>query len=372
MSSAATQKAIVVKELGKPVELVTDWPIPQPEPGQIQLKVSVAGINPHDEKAAGFGLFIAENLPAVLTNDVVGVVTKLGAGVTSVAVGDRVVSHAGFALTADFASSYERGSGPVVAARAGLAEASRQNGLQEYAVSDVGAFARIPDGISDDEAATLPTNVIAPLISLFQDLEIPAPWSTAAGGFDYAGATLLVVGGGSNCGRFAVQLARLAGIGRIVVVGGDEAELRGFGATHVVDRHGDRDAVLARVRDVVGDELVYAFDAVSPPEGQVLALGALSSARRGVLARLLPLGPVDESKVLGKAAGFEVRDTLGSSQVFPELARGFWERVPEFLETGKIKPLQYVVKEGLDPDHVNEVLAAYREGRRITKTHIHL
>lgn len=346
--SSTQQKAIVVKELGKPVTLVTDWPIPQPGPNQIQLKVRVAGLNPHDEKALDHGLFIAEYLPAILTNDVVGVVTKLGEGVTDFAVGDRVVSHAGFSGT------YE------------------QNGLQEFAVGDVGASARIPDAISDDEAATLPTNVVAPLFSLFKDLAIPAPWTAAAADFDYAGTTLLIVGGGSSCGRFGVQLARLAGLGRVVVVGGDEAELRGLGATHVLDRHGGHDAVLARVRDVVGDELVYAFDAVSPPAGQLLALNALSGSRRGALARLLPNGPVDESKVLGKAAGFDVRDTFGSSQASPELGRAFWQRVPELLETGKLKPLQYVVKQGLEPEHVNEVLAAYREGKRITKTHIHL
>lgn len=299
-----------------------------------------------------------EDLPAILTNDVVGVVTKLGPGVNGVAVGDRVVSHAG--LHRDAARNSPR------------EYAHAQNGLQEFAVSDVGAFARIPDGTSDDEAATLPTNVIAPLVALFKVLGIPAPWTAAAESFDYAGTTLLVVGGGSNCGRFGVQLARLAGIGRIVVVGGDEAELRGLGATHVLDRHGGHDVVLSRVRAVVGDELVYAYDAVSPLEDQVLALNALSSSRRGALARLLPLGPVDESKVLGKAAGFDVRDTFGSSHAFPELARGFWERVPGFLETGKIKPLRYVVKDGLEPDHVNEVLAAYREGRRVTQTHIHL
>lgn len=274
--------------------------------------------------------------------------TKISDGVGGVAVGDRVVSQPGFAPS------------------------STQNGLQEYAVADVGAFAKIPEGTSDDEAATLPTNIIAPLVALFKVLEIPAPWSDGAKGFDYAGTTLLVVGGGSNCGRFGVQLAKLAGIGRIVVVGGNEAELKGLGATHVLDRHGGHDAVLARIRDVVGDELVYAYDAVSPVDGQVLALNALSSKKKGALARLLPLGPVDESKVVGKTAGFEVRDTYGSSQAHPELAVGFWERLPGFLEAGKIKPTSYVVKQGLTPENVNEVLDAYRDGKSVQKTHIHI
>ncbi|KKY38951.1 putative alcohol zinc [Diaporthe ampelina] len=343
-----TQKALVVTEIGKPVKLVDDQPIPEPSAKQIQLKVKIAGINPHDHKARDHGLFIANSLPSILANDVVGTVTKVGEGVSGVAVGDRVVTHPGFK------------------------HGSVQNGLQEYAVADAGAFAKIPDGTSDDEAATLPTNIIAPLVALFKELRIPAPWSPEAQGFDYGGVTLLVIGGGSNCGRFGVQLAKLAGIGRIVVVGGGEAELKGLGATHVLDRHGGDDAVLARIRDVVGDDLVYAYDAVNDVEHQVLGLNALSSTKKGTLARLLPLGPVDESKVVGKKAGFEVRDTYGSSQGHPELAPDFWERLPGFLEAGEIKPTAYVVKQGLTADNVNEVLDAYRDGKPVKKTHIHI
>lgn len=273
---------------------------------------------------------------------------KVGEDVTGIAVGDRVVSQPAFSA------------------------GSTQTGLQEYAVADVGAFTKIPEGTTDDEAATLPTNLIAPLIAIFKELKIPAPWSPEAAGFEYAGTTLLVVGGGSNCGRFGVQLAKLAGIGRIVVVGGDEAELRGLGATHVLDRHGGDDAVLARIRAVVADDLVYAYDAVGNLEEQVLPLNALSSTKRGALARLLPIGTVDETKVVGKKAGFDIRDSYGSSQLYPELAVGFWERLPGFLEAGEIKPTGYVVKKGLTAENVNEVLDAYRDGKRVTKTHIHI
>ncbi|KAL3482035.1 putative alcohol dehydrogenase [Aspergillus californicus] len=358
-----TQKALIVTEINKPVTLTTNWPIPLPGPNQVQVKVTVAGLNPHDAKSRDYGLFIlrdlspatkiddqpgATDLPSILSNDVVGHVTKLGPGVTGFEIGDRLVYQASFDI------------------------GSKQNGLQEYAVADVGALSKIPESISDDEAATLPTNIIPPLVALFNLLEIPAPWSDNASSFDYAGTTILVIGGGSNCGKFGVQLASLAKIGRIVVVGGDEDELRSFGATHIIDRHAGTEAILARIREIVGDELVYAYDAISPPEGQLLALNALSGTKKGILARLLPLGPVDETRVVGKEAGFEVRDVYGSSQLHPGLAGGFWERVPGFLETGEIRPLGFVVKRGLEAGHVNEVLDAYRDGERVVKTHIHL
>lgn len=265
-------------------------------------------------------------------------------------------------------------TGDRVLSHAGMTGASwTQTGLQEYAVNDIGAGCKIPDTVSSEEAATLPTAIIAPLFGLFgsvRGMGIPAPWSEEAKSFDYASKTVLILGGGSNCGKFAVQLAKLAGIGTIAVVGGPEDELQNYGATHVLDRHGGYDAVLDSIRKVVGDDLEYAFDAINPPDGQILGVNALSNTKRGKFARLLPTGPVDESKVIGKKLGFEIIDVFGISHVNPDLAYPFWERVPEFLSSGKIKTLKFVVKDGLTVDNVNEVLDGYKNGDRVVKTHI--
>ncbi|KIW32342.1 uncharacterized protein PV07_03896 [Cladophialophora immunda] len=345
-----TQKALVVTEVGKPLVLVTDHPVPQPGSDQVLIRVTVAGPNPHDQKARDHGLFIAQSLPAILTNDIVGEVVALGPNATKYAVGDHVVSHAGFD------------------------KVYAQNGLQEYAVVDVDASAKIPKGFTDDDGATLPTNVIAPLVALFDasTLAIPAPWTDAASSFDYKGTTLLVMGGGSNCGRFGVQLAALAGIGRIVVVGGDEAELRSYGATDIIDRHASPEELTKRIRDLVGDELLYAYDAINPPATQTIAINALSSTKKGRLARLLPTGPVDESQVHAKKEGYELLNTFGSSQAKPDVSRPFWERVPQYLLEGKLKPSAYEVVKGLDVDKVNELLDRYRDGKRVVKTHFHV
>ncbi|KAL6244312.1 hypothetical protein RBB50_008554 [Rhinocladiella similis] len=351
MSPPQTQKALVVKELGKPVTLVDDWPVPRPGPGQAQVKVIIAGINPHDHKARDHGLFIKDSLPAVLANDVVGEVTALGEGVTKYALGDHVFYQAGFAP-------------PIV-----------QTGLQQYAVVDVDHSAKVPDSISDDEAATIPVNILAPLVALFDSqsgLGIPAPWTPEASTFDYKNTTVLVIGGGSNCGRFGVQLASLAGIGRVVVVGGNEAELRSYGATHIIDRHGSPDEVTAKIRDVVGDELIYAYDAMNPPETQFIGINALSATKRGKFARLLPLGPVDETHVKPKKEGWELVNVFGSSHFRPDLCKPFWERLPRYLVEKKIRPTEFTVSKGLSAEKVNTLLDAYRDGKKVTKTHVHV
>ena len=348
--STHTQKAIVATEVGKPLVLITDHPIPRPGPSQVQVRVAVAGTNPHDHKARDYGLFIKDKLPAVLTNDIVGVITALGSEVSKFSVGDRVVGQSSFAT------------------------GNTQNGLQEYAVLDADFIAKVPGGFSDDDAATLPTNILAPLVALFDEgnLGILAPWSPEASSFDYRGTTVLILGGGSNCGRFGVQLASLAGIGRIVVVGGDEIELKSYGATHVLDRHGTPDEVLARIREIVGDELIYAYDAINPPATQTIGINALSSTKKGKFARLLPLGPVDESQVHKKKAGYKLINVFGSSHSQPGVSKPFWDRLPQYLVEKKIRPTAYTVVEGLDVDKVNEVLDAYRDGKKVVKTHFHI
>jgi NADPH2:quinone reductase len=345
--------ALVVTEVGKPITLSKTRHVQKPGPSQVQVQVTVAGLNPHDQKGRDRGLFIASQLPAVLANDVVGRVTAVAEGVTKYAVGDRIFTQAGF----------EPGNS--------------QNGLQQFALVDVELSAKIPALISDDQAATLPTNILAPLVAFFHagTLNIPAPWTSAASGFDYAGQTMLIIGGGSNCGRLGVQLAALAGIGRIVVVGGDKAELESYGATHILSRHGGEESVLASIREIVGDDLIYAYDAINPPAEQHLAVNSLSNTKRGALARLLSSGgQPSEDKIQPKAEGYEIKNVFGSSHVYPELAKGFWSNIPDYLENGRIKPLTNfeVFEPGLDAGKVNAVLDGYRDGKKVVKPHFHV
>jgi len=44
-----------------------------------------------------------------------------------------------------------------------------------------------------------------------EGLGIPASWMLGTEDYDYASTAILVVGNGSNCGQFVMQLAKLAG-----------------------------------------------------------------------------------------------------------------------------------------------------------------
>ncbi|KAH7385154.1 putative alcohol dehydrogenase [Phaeosphaeria sp. MPI-PUGE-AT-0046c] len=341
----ATQTALVVRKLEEPLEVIHDKPIPQPGLGQIQVRVTVAGLNPHDQKARDRGLFIKDTLPSSLANDVVGIVTAIGDGVTRFNIGDNVFSQASFV------------------------------GLQQYAVLEEDFTALVPEGISEDECATLPTNVIAGVVGFFdpQNLGLPAPWSPHADLTALKDSAVLIVGGGSNCGRFATQLASLAGFGTIVVVGGNDVQLKGFGATHIIDRYGGDDKILQSIRNIVHDDLVYAFDAYNNPPQQHLAINALSNSKRGVLARLTySRGVLNESLIHEKKKGYELKNVVGISSFKPDTVRPFWKSVSQLLGQGKIKHLEYVAHEGLDVVKVNQVLDSYREGERVVQTHFHV
>ncbi|KAF2870232.1 chaperonin 10-like protein [Massariosphaeria phaeospora] len=354
MPPPTTQRALHVHSLHTPLTLTTTHPVPNPGPHQLLLRLTVCALNPHDQKSRDTGLFIANSLPAILGNDIAGIVTALGAEAAKFKVGDNVFSYGK------------------------LGDGDTQKGLQEYALVDEDFAAEVPHGFTEHDGAALPVNVVAGCNGLFHEvcgLGIPAPWIEGGrrDAFDYAGTQILIIGGGSNCGRLAVQLARLAGIGTIVVVGGNEAELKGFGATHVLDRHGGEDVVVERVRDIVGDELVYCYDAVNVPGAHMLGVKALSKFKKGKLARLVfdPSELTDGTAIV-KGAGFEFRNVFGSPQMAPELMRPFWERIGGYLIEGKIVPTRYRVERGLDAEKVNELLDRYRDGKAVVQTHFRI
>lgn len=170
-------RAVVYESFGGPEVLeLRERPEPHAGPGEVRVRVTVAGLNPMDwgiaarpEIAAAFGITV----PAGFGYDFAGVVDEVGTGVEGYAAGDRV-----------FGGALARAVADAVVLRV---PASAPDGLF-----------RTPEGIPDEVAATL-----------------PVAGMTAAAAVDAigtsAGDTVLVGGAAGGVGIFAVQLARLAG-----------------------------------------------------------------------------------------------------------------------------------------------------------------
>ncbi|KAL2847505.1 GroES-like protein [Aspergillus pseudoustus] len=361
MSATKFQKALVVQAIEKPLRLV-QRPIPIPEPGWVLVKVAAAGINPHDQKGRDSALFIEPHLPnAILTQDIAGTVVSLGYGVTTFSPGDRI-----------FGQSNVFG-GP------------DQGGLQEYALLHADYAARIPENLSFDDAATIPVNAVASFVALFHESGLglrPARFSIAGGEsgrvVDYSREAIVVIGGGSNTGKFGLMFAKLAGFGKVITIAGgtgDERKmdyLRSLGATHIIDRRLTYLEIEREIRDLVGDSLIYAYDTVNTAANQDPGLTLLSSLRKGTLITLLRGGEVREDTALAKKGGYRKAQVLGVSHKHGEFASEFWRRLPGWIGDRTVKGLGEVdVIEGLDVDAVNRVLDWYRDGRAVGKTHVH-
>src|SRR3954463_16761300 len=82
-------RAVVCRELGKPV-LVEEITLDSPKRGEVMIKVGACGVC-HSDLSATNGT-IPMPPPLVLGHEAAGEVVEVGEGVTTLAVGDHVVS----------------------------------------------------------------------------------------------------------------------------------------------------------------------------------------------------------------------------------------------------------------------------------------
>lgn len=178
------------------------------------------------------------DISEILADDIAGTVSAVGPDVTKFKSGDRIFGQSNL------------GRGPDAA------------GLQQYCVLDSKVSAHIPNSISFEETATIPVNTIASFIGIFHETGLGIGFPEIKPN-DPKSQKIVVIGGESSCGQYAIEFAKLAGFGEIITVASlaNENKLRELGASYVVDRHGPD--VVARVCNVVGDDLIYAIDPIS-------------------------------------------------------------------------------------------------------------
>ena len=257
-------RAVVVRNYGGPEALaVVDAPVPEPERGQVRIRVTAAAVNPVDI-ATREGLMNAGR-PGVIGArehvgigwDVAGVIDATGPDVTGLAVGDPVI---------------------------GLRDRLDQplGTYAERVVLDAAAVAPAPAGSSSEAASTIPLNGLTALQAL-DALALPA------------GESVLVTGAAGGLGAFIVELAAMRGL-RVIAAAGDADEklVRALGAAEFIPRSAD---LAAAVRDLVpgGADAVFdaavlgfpAMDAVRARGAFVVFSGSAPIPVRGI--RVLPV-----------------------------------------------------------------------------------
>ena len=87
-------RAMVFDRYGEPdVMGLREVPVPEPQDGEVLIRVGYAGVNPADSKTrAGLGTRAGVAFPFVTGMDAAGVVEQTGANVTDFRQGDRVIT----------------------------------------------------------------------------------------------------------------------------------------------------------------------------------------------------------------------------------------------------------------------------------------
>src|SRR4051812_40962830 len=180
-------KAVVIHAIGGPEQLVlADMPDPVPGAGEVVIDVAYSGCNWADTQVRQGIYPHAMTYPMVLGFEVAGMVSKLGAGVTSVKVGDRVATFP------------EKGGG-----------------YAEKCLAGAVGLIKLPDAVRFDVGAAFPIQALTAWHMLFN-----------VHGRLKRGDTVLVNAIGGGVGLMVTQLAVHAGftvIGTTGTVGKGEA-----------------------------------------------------------------------------------------------------------------------------------------------------
>ncbi|KAJ3046825.1 hypothetical protein HK097_000487, partial [Rhizophlyctis rosea] len=249
-------KAALLKAMGDWNEtLYTDdnVPVPTPEDDEVLIGVKAAAFNPMDWKIARTGFFV-QSWPMILGYDVSGVIEQLGKNVKGLAVGDEV-----FAMTSG-------------------------GGFAEYAVAPALRTLKKPSNITFAQASSLGITGRTALVTLFTDLGLNLHRINEQHKFENE-EWVLITGGATTTGIYAVQFARAAGYKVITTASTKNHEyLKSLGATHVIDYTLSPETQISHIKSIA-PSLRLALDCVGP-QTSVIAASALSATSKPVLAAI--------------------------------------------------------------------------------------
>lgn len=143
--------------------------------------------------------------------------------------------------------------------------------------------------MSFEEASCLGVAGLTAAMSLWHWLEVSGSPATESQTIPRTGY-LLVWGGSTVTGQFAIQIAALGGLKVIAVTSAKTAELaRNLGASYTVIRDGKSgDDIVLEIRAIAGDDITRGIDLVGPDTAG-LCLKAMSTSQRVLFAPLAML-----------------------------------------------------------------------------------
>jgi len=191
----ATMQAAVVEQFGKPLAL-REWDIPTPAAGQILVKTEACGVCHTDLHAAQGDWPLKPHLPFIPGHEAIGLVAKVGSGVTIVKEGDRV--GVPWLYSACGHCEHCLAAWETVCPEAQFGGYTRNGGFAEYVLADPNYVAHIPAGLPAAQAAPLICAGITTYKGIKETDAKPGEWIAISG-----------IGG---LGHLAVQYAKAMGL----------------------------------------------------------------------------------------------------------------------------------------------------------------
>ncbi|KAL4899409.1 hypothetical protein BDW74DRAFT_189398 [Aspergillus multicolor] len=317
----ATNTALVVRvpDGQSPILSKETIAIPRPAANQVLVKISHAAQNPTDVQSFDGNAF---GDGAVLGCDFVGEVVDVGSEVTRLAEGDNV------------------------AALVWGGEVKYVGAYSEYCLADERISFKVPSAISREQASTVPLAAAT------------------------AGTSVLIWGGSSSVGLYAIQIASFLGFEVVTTCSPQNEDLvRSFGAAHVFDY---KDPNVAEKIQTAVPTLAHTFDTIGNSTSSATATQSLREGG-GTLCTVRP-GKAHTQNVVPGTVVTDVlvwtaflKDHSYGEFKWPasiddhELASELFEKLPEWLEKGTVKPNNPKVLQGLGA--VSDGFQEYRDGK---------
>ncbi|KAH9928547.1 GroES-like protein [Epithele typhae] len=339
-SIPTTMKALVIEEQGKAV--IKDHPVPTIAEDEVLIKTAAVALNPTDWKHI-YGAHVV--VGSVVGCDASGVVVQVGKNVTTLKAGDKVthMTH-GSAFT-------ELGA------------------FAEYVKAPADLTWVIPENtLSFEEAASFGVAFLTAVQVFYNPkfLDIVEPPAKVSGE-----EWLLIYGGSSSVGQYAIQLAHLAGY-KVVSTASprNHALVKDFGADVVFD-YRDPD-VVAKIKAATGDSITRVLDTISEEDTQRICAAAIAPAG-GKLNLILPPKPSSIARSDIKVTSSLLYSSTGRPLNFgpvhipaaPEdrvQIAAFLKKVPQLVTERSVKPITIKRWEGGLPMIV-DALQYLREGK---------
>lgn len=195
-------------------------------------------------------------------------------------------------------------------------------------------------------------------IALYQGLKVPLPTAVPEEGGEKI--PILIWGGATAVGAFALQIAKLSNLGPIITVAGSGIDfVKSLNAADIIIDYRTGDVAQKIIEAAGSTKIKLAFDSISDPRSYEPISKVLATLGGGTINTVDPVYDnswkfPDNVRLSSTMVGSSHGDTWGivndeQAKVDPEFAYWFYRYLSHLLAEGKIKPHPVeVLPDGLD------------------------